>query len=92
MREELEDMKKEVEKVKEESDLFRILKMEDKKNKRLCSIVILLIILLLISVSYTIYLHNDIGTEATTTETYEVDQQNESGNNNYVNGNGNEVN
>lgn len=93
MREELEDMKREVKKVKEESDLFRILKMEDKKNKRLCSIVILLIILLLISVSYTIYLHNDIGTESTTTtetETYDMNAIN--GVNNVIGGDNNGTN
>lgn len=70
MREDIENMKKEVQEMKDESDLFRILKLEDRKNKRLCWIIILLIILLVISVCYNLYLHNDIGT-TTTTETYE---------------------
>ena len=35
MREEIEKMENEVKKIKEESDLYRILKLEDRKNKRL---------------------------------------------------------
>lgn len=79
--------------MKEESDLIRILKMEDKKNKRLCIIIALLIILLVISVSYTIYLHNDIGTETITTEeteTYDMDAEN--GINNVIGGDNNGTN
>ena len=77
----------------EESDLYRILKMEDNKNKRLCWIIVLLIVLLCLSVIYTIYLHNDIGVETTTEESYEVQQDSgDNSNNNFITGNENEVN
>ena len=66
LREEIEDMKKEVEEIQEESDLYRILKLEDRKNKRLCWLISLLIILLIVSVGYSFYLQNDIGTTITT--------------------------
>ena len=73
MREELEEMKNEVKEIKEESDLYRILKLEDRKNKRLCWLISLLIILLIVSVGYSFYLQNDIGTTITT-EDYDVKQ------------------
>lgn len=66
LKEEIEDMKKEVEEIQEESDLYRILKLEDRKNKRLCWLISLLIILLIVSVGYSFYLQNDIGTTITT--------------------------
>ena len=66
IREEVLEMKKEVEEIQEESDLYRILKLEDKKNKRLCWLIFLLIILLIVSVGYSFYLQNDIGTTITT--------------------------
>ena len=66
LREEIEDMKKEVEEIQEESDLYRILTLEDRKNKRLCWLISLLIILLIVSVGYSFYLQNDIGTTITT--------------------------
>ena len=50
IREEVLEMKKEVQEIQEESDLYRILKLEDRKNKRLCWLISLLIILLIVSV------------------------------------------
>ena len=50
LKEEVLEMKKEVEEMQEESDLYRILKLEDRKNKRLCWLISLLIILLIVSV------------------------------------------
>ena len=92
LREEIEDMKKEVEEIQEESDLYRILKLEDRKNKRLCWLISLLIILLIVSVGYSFYLQNDIGTTITT-EDYDVKQDNgDNGNNNFITDNSNEVN
>ena len=70
-------VKKQLKEVKEQSDLVRILTIEDKKNKRLCWIIALLITLLVASLGYIIYLHNDIGTEVITeTETYDMDAEN----------------
>ena len=50
LKEEVLEMKKEVKEIQEESDLYRILKLEDRKNKRLCWLISLLIILLIVSV------------------------------------------
>ena len=72
MREEIERMENEVKKIKEESDLYRILKLEDRKNKRLCWLIFLLIILLIVSVGYSFYLRNDIGTTITTEDYYNL--------------------
>ena len=92
IKEEMLEMKKEVEEIQEESDLYRILKLEDRKNKRLCWLISLLIILLIVSVGYSFYLQNDIGTTITT-EDYDVSQENEdNSNNNFIAGNSNEVN
>lgn len=92
LREEMLEMKKEVEEIQEESDLYRILKLEDRKNKRLCWLISLLIILLIVSVGYSFYLQNDIGTTVTT-EDYDVKQDSgDNSNNNFITGNSNEVN
>ena len=81
IREEMLEMKKEVEEIQEESDLYRILKLEDRKNKRLCWLISLLIILLIVSVGYSFYLQNDIGTTITT-EDYDVKQDSGDNSNN----------
>lgn len=92
IKEEMLEMKKEVEEIQEESDLYRILKLEDRKNKRLCWLISLLIILLIVSVGYSFYLQNDIGTTITT-EDYDVKQDSgDNSNNNFITGNSNEVN
>ena len=86
LKEEVLEMKKEVQEIQEESDLCRILTLEDKKNKRLCGIISLLVILLVISLGYTIYLTSDIGIVEDTI-TQEVTQDNENGNNNFIGNN-----
>lgn len=72
-KEEIDNIRNEVHELQEQSDLYRILTLEDKKNKRLCGIISLLIILLIVSVGYSFYLQNDIGTTITT-EDYDVKQ------------------
>lgn len=92
IREEVLELEKEVKEIQEESDLYRILKLEDRKNKRLCWLISLLIILLIVSVGYSFYLQNDIGTTITT-EDYDVKQDSgDNSNNNFITGNSNEVN
>ena len=73
LKKEVLDLEKKVKEIQEESDLYRILKLEDRKNKRLCWLISLLIILLIVSVGYSFYLQNDIGTNITT-EDYDVKQ------------------
>lgn len=93
VQEKVEKVQEKVERLDEETDLIRILKIEDKKNKRLCLIIALLAMLLSISFGYIVYLHNDIGTEEIITENYEIDQETgDNGNNNFINGDNNEVN
>lgn len=84
---EINNIKKEVHELQEQSDLYRILTLEDKKNKRLCGIISLLVVLLVISLGYTIYLTSDIGTVENTI-TKEVTQDNMSGNNNFIGNDG----
>ena len=92
IREEVLELEKEVKEIQEESDLYRILKLEDRKNKRLCWLISLLIILLIVSVGYSFYLQNDIGTTITT-EDYDVKPDSgDNSNNNFITGNSNEVN
>ena len=65
-KEEIDNIRNEVHELQEQSDLCRILTLEDKKNKRLCGIISLLVILLIVSVGYSFYLQNDIVTTITT--------------------------
>lgn len=89
IRDDLMAIKKELKEVKEKSDLVRILTIEDKKNKRLCLIIALLIILLITSLGYIIYLYNDIGTEVITEEKETYDMDAENGINNVIGGDNN---
>lgn len=86
-KEEIENIRNEVHELQEQSDLCRKLTLEDKKNKRLCGIISLLVILLVISLGYTIYLTSDIGTVEDTI-IQEVTQDNTSGNNNFIGNDG----
>ena len=65
-KDEINNIRNEVHELQEQSDLCRILTLEDKKNKRLCGIISLLVILLIVSVGYSFYLKNDIVTTITT--------------------------
>lgn len=92
LREDVLEMRNEVAQVRQEaeqSDLIRILTIDDKKNKRLCWIIALLVILLTISLGYIVYLHNDIGTEIITEETEAYDYDTKDGNINHVGGDNN---
>lgn len=97
LKEDILEMKKEVQAVKEQSLAMELLKDSKKANKRLAiSFTIVLVLTLLLwfaTICYLVYVLNDIGTEEiTTTETYEVEQEaNNSGNNNFIHGNNNEV-
>ena len=70
IREEVEDMKKEVQAVKEQSLAFEMISDYKKQNKRLFIMWIITMVAFIGLLSYTIYLLNDIGVEEiTTTET-----------------------
>ena len=70
LREEIEDMKKEVEEIQEQSFAMELLKEDHKKNKRQFIIILVLIGLLALALSYIVFLLNDIGT---TTDTIDID-------------------
>ena len=95
LKEEVIDMKKEVQEVKERSLTLEILSDYKKANKRLFIITLILLFILLITFGYLTYVLNDIEYEETTTETetYDIEQDSgDDGNNNFINGNENEVN
>ena len=88
LREEIEDMKKEVEEIQEESFAMELLKDARKTNKRQFIIILVILGMFTCLLGYTIWLLTDIGVETTsTTETY--DMSTEEGNNNFVGGDNN---
>ena len=88
IREEVLEMKKEVEEIQEQSLALELLKDYKKQNKRQFVIILVILGMFTCLLGYTIWLLNDIGTETTsTTETY--DMSTEEGNNNYIGGNNN---
>ena len=84
LKEDVLNMRKEVNEIKEQSDLIRVMEIDDRKNKRLCRIIALLTILLVISLCYIIYLYNDIGTEEITTATSQEVSDVDSIDNSYI--------
>lgn len=89
MKEDVLEMKKEVNELKEKSFALELLQDQRKANKRMF-IIWLITFIALVGVSiYTVYLLNDIGTIETTTE---VDQSNSDGYNNYVGNDGDIIN
>jgi len=89
MRDEIMEIKKEVEEVKEKSFALELLQDQRKANKRMFIIWIITFIALIGVSVYTVYLLNDIGTIETTTE---VEQDNSDGYNNYVGNDGDIIN
>lgn len=73
LREDIKDMKQELEDVKNQSFTLEILHDYKVQNKRLFIIWIITFIALIGLTCYTVYLLNDIGVETTTTETIEID-------------------
>ena len=87
IKEEMLEMKKEVEEIQEESFATQILKDYKKQSKRQFIVILVILIMWFATIGYLIYILNDIGVETTTTETYDMNTEN--GNNNYVGGNNN---
>lgn len=74
-----EDIKKVVKEVDNTSFAFEILQDYKKVNKRQFIVILILIFSLIISIGYTIYLLNDIGTVQTTTSQSIEDVENING-------------
>lgn len=66
---------------------YELLQDMKKQNRRMFIIILFTLGMFTCLLGYTIWLLNDIGTETTTTETYDMDTEN--GNNNFIGGNNN---
>lgn len=91
LKEDILEMKKECQEIKEQSLAMELLRDSKRANKRICfsfaAVLILTLILWFMTICYLIYVLNDIGTEeVTTTESYELTSD---GNNNFIRGDNN---
>lgn len=92
MKDEVLELKKELEEVREESLAMSLLSDYKKDKKRLFIIILVILSFWFATIGYLVFVLNDIET-VTTEETIEVEQDSgDNGNNNFVNGNENEVN
>lgn len=74
LKEEVLEMKKEVEEIKEHSFAMELLKDQKKQNKRMFIIILVILGMWFATIGYLIYVLNDIGVETTTTtETVDID-------------------
>lgn len=87
IREEVLEMKKEVEEIQEQSLALELLKDYKKQNKRQFVIILVILGMWFATIGYLVYILNDIGTETTTTESYDMSTEN--GNNNFIGGDNN---
>ena len=83
IREEMLEMKKEVEEIQEESFAIQILKDYKKQSKRQFIVILVILGMFTCLLGYTIWLLTDIGTETT-----EVTQDTNDGNNNFIGNDG----
>lgn len=83
IREEMLEMKKEVEEIQEESFAMELLKDARKTNKRQFIIILVILGMFTCLLGYTIWLLNDISTEETI-----ITQDNTDGYNNYIGNDG----
>lgn len=68
IREEIEDMKKEVKEIQEESLAMSLLHDYKMQNKRQFIVILVILGMWFATIGYLAYVLNDIGTETTTTE------------------------
>lgn len=73
LKEEVLEMKKEVQEIQEQSFAMELLKDQKKQNKRQFIIILVILGMFTILLGYTIWLLTDIGTETTTQEVTDVD-------------------
>ena len=75
MKEDVLDMKKEVEEIKTQSLAMELLHQSKKTNQRIFIVWLITFVAFIGLLGYTIYLLNDIGVEETTTETTTTAQE-----------------
>jgi hypothetical protein len=80
-KEEIEDIKHQVEEIQEESLALELIKDYKKQSKRQFIIILVILGMWFATIGYLVYVLNDIGVETTTTETYDMNTEN--GNNNF---------
>lgn len=86
IKDDINEIRNEVQEVKEQSFAMELLHDSRKTNKRMFIIILVILIMWFLTIAYLVYILNDIGTIETSTQ--EVQQESESGNNNFVGGNG----
>ena len=74
--------------MKKESFALELLNDYKKTNKRQFITILVILAMWFSTIGYLIYILNDIGYEEITTETYEVEQEAETGNNNFIHSKG----
>lgn len=72
LREEIEDMKKEVEEIQEHSFAMELLKDQKKQNKKQFIIILVILGMWFATIGYLVYVLNDIGTTTEETTTQEL--------------------
>lgn len=82
------EMKKEVQEVKNQSFAMEILKDYKRQNKRQFIIILVILAMWFATIGYLVYVLNDIGVVETTTEVKQSDAEN----NNYIGNNGDIIN
>jgi len=91
LKEDVIEMKKQIEETKGQSLAMEIIRDNKKTNTRICKsftiVILALIMIIAVETCYLIYILNDIGYEQTTTEEH-IDMDAE-GNNNYIGGDNN---
>lgn len=85
MKDEVLELKKELEEVRGQSFASEILSDYKKANKRQFATIIIILCMWFATIGYLIYALNDIGVIE---ESYEVTQENEDGHNNYIGNDG----
>ena len=86
-KEEIDNIRNEVHELQEQSLALEFLKDYKKQNKRQFIVILVILGMWFSTIGYLVYILNDIGTETTTTESYDMSTEN--GNNNFVGGNNN---
>ena len=86
-KEEIEDIKHQVEEIQEESLAYSLLRDYKRQTKRQFIIILVILGMWFATIGYLVYILNDIGTETTTTESYDMNTEN--GNNNFIGGDNN---
>lgn len=83
LKEEVLEMKKEVEEIQEHSFAMELLKDQKRQNKRMFIIILVILGMWFGTIGYLVFVLNDIGVETT-----EVSQDTSNGNNNFIGNDG----